>query len=210
MLNSKENITFLWNTPLIFEPTKKYLIYFRGAFSPATRGHYDLIEPYKNMENVSVLLSQMKSSERHGLSFKKRLKIWSFYLRDYKNVTISPMTSSNDLIPHLKGIDVVVYLKGNENPKLIGQKSTKRFLKAEKDFLKERSSLLPLLNEKKIHLVAQIFNRPAKNALSATKFIAAVKGNKREEELRFFVPMHISEEEFHKIVSLLKNCLSLH
>jgi len=43
----------------IFDPNKRYLIYYRGNFSPPTKGHFSLVDKYINNYNVKYLVHQI-------------------------------------------------------------------------------------------------------------------------------------------------------
>ena len=64
-----------------FRSDKKYLIYFRGNFSPSHRGHFKTVERFiKIGENIHVMIHQIGSEKRHGVPYHLNREIWQTYI----------------------------------------------------------------------------------------------------------------------------------
>lgn len=192
-----------------FKSHLNYLIYYRGGFSPTTRGHFSLVEKFCHLPNVYYFIHQI--GERHGLPYKFSRKIFKIYLRllDYDRITLQRMDTSLEVLDHIeklkeeknKKIDVVIYLKGAETAepmtyeegKVIYRRLGRRF-----------SPLRRALREKDIKFEFLFIDRPKMEVLSATKFTEAVKDRKPKGYLKSFVPINLPDDDFDYIIRNMK------
>jgi hypothetical protein len=192
-------ISFHWNEDFKLDPTKKYLIYYRGCFCPPTKGHFSLLKKWVDFPNVTLFIAQIGYSKRHGVSYKHNKKIWKYFieksdltLEQQKRVKVHRLYGASDIEPYLDRHDIVLYIKGNEKDKLMtlvplgnGHKSRTREKELrrlekerrsyEKNFLKERVNMLNLLKPLQKPIVFLFDDRTEKNKVSATLLINQVK-----------------------------------
>lgn len=103
-----------------YDPSKKYLFYFCGCFSPPHKGHFDQVKvALDSIPNSKIFIHQIGDESRHGVPFDISQRIWRTYIelllpRD--RVTLRPRESMQQLYEHrfLKEADVVVILRGHE------------------------------------------------------------------------------------------------
>ena len=181
-----------------FDPDLKYLIYFRGNFGPPTRGHFSLVEKFIELENVSYFIHQI--GERHGVPYKVNRKVFKIYLEKYSDkIILKKMASSLEVLKYIEDVDVVIYLKGAEDAEPLtkhdGKNITKRMIKRYKP-------LIHKLKKRGIPLDFLYIDRPQKEKLSATKFTEAISEN--SNNLRYFVPKHLTDSEFKYVISKLR------
>jgi len=222
---TKEDVEFYWNNrPYLFDPRKKYFIYYRGCFCPPTRGHFSLIEKFVAHPNVTVFISQMGSEQRHGIPRKLNRDIWQTYIQHaipkeyHDRIILKRMYGADDIIPFLEKdtFDRVIYLKGNERKWMLDQPHDhkrqrsvdQRRRKHEKTLKNQRSNLIDILHARKIGLDFVIIDRPLKGELSATKFVEAVKrGEKNKKKLAYFMPPQLPRRQQKEIVKKLRKHL---
>lgn len=203
---------FYWNgaEPYPIDPSKRYLIYYVGCFCPPHIGHFEVVSEFVGNENVKILLSQYGNEGRHGVPFNVSKGMWKRYLKtlspeEQKRVVLEKLRSTFDVVRHMKGVDVVVYIKGNEEPHLQTEKNEQNkhvFAKFEKSFLKERHRLLEIA--KKFNADVDFQFRKRNDWLSATKFIAAVKERRDIEEMKKFFPSSLPEKDMKRILKKLR------
>lgn len=186
-----------------FDTSKKYLILYRGNFSPCTRGHFSLLKKYIGLENVTYFISHL-GSQRHGIPYHFSEKMWKIYLRELltpeerKRVILRKMEASTDVLKYVEGYDVVLFVRGREEEgKAIKQKEKEREAKYKK--------LTRSLHEKGIVLDYLILDRLEAN-LSATKFTQALIANRNQpnyKKLLYYLPSRLPMPEVRYIVTKL-------
>lgn len=182
-----------------FDADKKYLIYFRGNFGPATKGHFSLIEKFAHLDNVRFFIHQI--GERHGVPYHVNRKIFKIYIQKYSDkIVLEKMGSSLDVLDHVEDIDRVIYLKGAETSEPLTQRDGKVILKRMRE--RYRPLISKLKRKDNIPLDFLFIDRPEMNKISATKFTEALSRNSKH--LRRFVPDHLTDEEFKYVINKLK------
>lgn len=179
-----------------FKDDLNYLIYYRGNFGPPTRGHFSLVESFISYPNVKYFVHQI--GKRHGIPYNVNRKIFKMYIRELlsqemqERITLKEMGSSLEVLDHIENIDVVIYIKGQEE-------------EVNEDFrnLQERFKfLIKKLKKKHIPLHFLIIDRPLINTLSATKFVEAI--SQRSGNLGYFMPQGLSHKSTSYIIHKLK------
>jgi hypothetical protein len=183
-----------------FQPDKKYLVFYRGCFSPTSSGHYSLVERYINLPNVKYLISQIGSEKRHGVPYYFNRKIWKIYINELfynekDKIYLEKMESPLDVLKFLHGIDTVIFLRGNEEDDNEAK---------ERERLKKYSELIKKLKRRHINLDFLIIDRPEIETLSSTKFIEALRKNKNYHKLKYFLPKDLSYDKAMYIINRLK------
>jgi hypothetical protein len=184
-----------------FEENKNYLIYYRGAFNPVSKGHFSLLEKYIHYPNVRYLISQIGDTSRHGVPYELSLKIWNIYIREllpeYRDkITIVKTETSKEILSYIQDINTVLFIRGREFD--LEDKEEK-----EKEYLNQYRSLKRKLRRHNIKLNFLFIDRPEKNILSSSKFIQALLNNSSREKLSFFLPP-LPESEINYILNKLK------
>ncbi len=204
--NYKEKIIYYNKIPKFyyddykFEENKKYLIFFRGCFSPTTRGHFSLVEKYSHLPNVKYYISQIGSEARHGVPYYLNRKIWNIYINKLlpkDRIILKKAYGIYDVLDEIENIDVVIYLRGNE-------KDSGDLRYEEKERLYKYRNIISKLKRKGIRTDFLIIDRPEAHVLSATKFIEALKNNSSYNKLRFYVPKNLPENDFRYIIKKQK------
>ena len=177
-----------------FDENKKYLFYFRGNFGPPTKGHFSLVERYIHLPNVKYFIHQIGSENRHGVPYWLNRKIFKIYISELlpkEKITLKRMGASLDVLDYVEDIDVVIFLKGNEEMD-----------REKEDFLYNRySKLRKKLKQRRIRFDFLIIDRPEINTLSATKFVEALQ---EDRDCHSFVPQNLSSRAYRYIISRLK------
>lgn len=229
-------ITFLWNEPYEIDPSKKYLVYYRGCFCPPTKGHFSLVKKWIQFPNVTVFIAQIGYSKRHGVPYKYNKRIWKLFIEksdlteeQQKRIVVKRLYGASDMEPFLDRADIVLYIKGNEKEKLMQiqqqqQKISKKQLDRErrdyeKNFLKERVNMLALLRPLRKPIVFLFDDRTEKNNLSASKLIGQVMewqklnvkklNDEQMLKIRFFLPESLNDETVGKIWKMLSSSKKL-
>lgn len=202
---------FYWNdeTPYPIDPDKFYLIYYVGCFCPPHKSHYAVVEKFVSYPNVKILISQYGKESRHNVPFHVSRKIWKTYLKTFtkeqqKRIVLEKLKSTMDVKRHMKGVDVIVYLKGNEEEHLkeLRTPENKHLFRAfERQFIKERHRLIKIA---KRNMADVDFCFGKRQEVSATRFVEAVKYNKDLDYLRTFMPEKLRKNDAKRIVSMLK------
>jgi len=192
----------------IFDPNKRYLIYYRGNFSPPTKGHFSLVDKYINNYNVKYLVHQIADEKRHNCPEWLARKIWRIYIHELlpkDRVILKKCGSSLDVLDYVEDIDVVVYLRGNE----------KYDIKDKIKNTRERyRKLRHKLRDRDIQLDYIFLDRPQLNILSATKFVEAINKIKHKRyldsrdyrKLRPFMPEELSGKGVKYVIGKLCKC----
>lgn len=182
-----------------FKKDKKYLILYRGNFSPCTKGHFSLLTKYIHLDNVWYYISHL-GSERHGIPYSFSKKMWKIYIdnsfspQEIKKIKIKKMVNEFDVLPYTYGFDYVIFLRGKEEENVAAK---------QKERIRKYSGLYNELRFKNIKLDYLIIDRPEISTLSSTKFIEAIKNKKSNKDLSFYIPdLPVKEENF--IFSKLK------
>ena len=181
-----------------FDPDKNYLIFFRGCFSPTTKGHYSLVEKYIHHENVKYYISQIGSEERHGIPYSLNRKIWKIYIENLlpkDRIILKKAYSFNDVLEEIDGIDVVIFIRGKE------EENTKA---KEKERREKYENIFRRIRRRGVKVDFLIIDRPEKNVLSATKFIEALKRGDSYNKLKYFLPEKLPDNECKYIIRHLK------
>ncbi len=188
-----------------FNPNKRYLIYFVGAFSLPHRGHFSVIRDFLYKSNVKILISHIRSRERHGISSQLSTKIWEIYIRDlvpYKEkVSLIKRCCNLEVTKHrfTKDVDTVIYIRGDEGFSRSGveRKMTEQF--------RDVSTALQGMGKSMDFYYTE---RPLLNVLSSSKFIADVKRkehvrgrNRFYRDLRFYLPRGLPRSEIVYILN---------
>ena len=184
-----------------FDKDKNYLIFFRGCYSPVTSGHYSLVEKYIDLPNVKYYISQIGSESRHGIPYPLNRKIWKIYIKNLlpeDRVILKRAKGMMDVLDEIKGIDVVIFLRGNET-------DVEDLRDKEEERLRKYKPVIQKLKRRGVKTDFLIIDRPEKHILSATKFVEAIKRGDSYRKLRFFVPKDLPEEEFRYIIRKLKS-----
>ncbi len=182
-----------------FDPKKKYLILYRGNFSPCTKGHFSLLTKYIGLENVYYYISHL-GSDRHGISYDFSKKMWKLYIynnltdEERKRIKIRKMINEFDVLPYVYGFDCVIFLRGKEENDVKAK---------ERERIRKYSGLYNELKYKNIKLDYLIIDRPEINVLSSTLFIQSLKNNSTDEILKTFMP-NLSRRDFKYIISKLQ------
>lgn len=169
-----------------FRKDMRYLVLYRGGFSPSTRGHVSLVEKYIHMKNVKYYISQIGSPLRHGVPYYFNRKIWRIYIDelfdDYRDkIFLKKMKGTYDVLDYVEDIDVVIFLRGREEEE--NERENKEIERRSK-----YAALISKLRRRNVSLDFLIIDRPEIDTLSTTKFIEGVLNNKSIEELKFFLP----------------------
>lgn len=194
---------FYWecnNQHLSFNPSKKYLIYFKGCYCPPHRGHFSTVKRFLDMgTNIYAMIHQMGSSRRHGVPYKINRKIWRTYIDELlpsNRVFLRRFGSTSDIysLPIINDIDTIVYIRGNENY----EES-----KVEKVMIRKFRPIMNDLENIGINMVFYYLNRPLADKLSATKFTKALIKTKRRckkhgdeckyNKIKYFFPFDLEK-----------------
>uniref|UniRef100_A0A6C0BPD4 Uncharacterized protein n=1 Tax=viral metagenome TaxID=1070528 RepID=A0A6C0BPD4_9ZZZZ len=216
------DVQFHWNRRFSFDPDQKYLVYFRGCFCPCHKNHLAQIEPYYDVPNVNIFISQMGSEHRHGVPARVNRKIWKSYIKHCvpaecrQRIRLEQMQDgAADIKPHLDGIHRVLYVMGNEKEHLMehgnpGPDQIRRLKKArrkrEHHLRQQRERLVRILAKRHIGLDFVIDDRVMKGKVSATQFVAAIRRGATVEELSTFMPDALPLKQRQKIISRLRKC----
>ncbi len=189
------------------DPNKKYLVYFKGAFSPPHRGHYGMVERFSKFNNVHVMIHQMKT-HRHGVPYELNRKIWKTYINELlpKNrIHLVKYKSLNDIYNLVNNInfDKIIYIRGNEKYNI---------------FKTERSTLSrfdDIMNRTNVGFDFFYVDRPHVKTLSATKFVRELINNKNKrcyrkycnckyKKLKYFFPENLPQSTAINIINKLQ------
>ena len=183
-----------------FEEDKKYLIFFRGCFACPTAGHFSLVDMYADLPNVTYYISQIGSESRHGVTYELNRKIWKIYIQkllDPSKIILKKAYGMEDVLDEIEGIDVVIFLRGNEEEVLTNREK-------EIDRLRKYKSLLKTIQKKGIQTDFLIVDRPEKNTLSASKFVEAILRGDSSRRLKFFLPPKLEDRDAKYIIRKLR------
>ena len=124
MVSLNKNINFYWEDleeKYIIDRNKKYVIYFKGCFSPPTLGHINAIKKIiKDFGNdVKIIINQLGPKNKHNVDKEINQYILYKYIKTIfpnNNIAILFRGNNNNLInhPYLIGINYFVIVKGNE------------------------------------------------------------------------------------------------
>ena len=196
--------SFYWeslNQKYVFNPRKKYLIYFKCCCCPPHRGHFETIKKLVDMgPNVYAMVHQIGSERRHGVPYNLNRKIWKTFINELlprDRVFLKKCNNLgeiNDVIDRIDGIDTVVYIRGNEDYDI---NQTERSTRSRFKRIKQQ------LNYSGIKLDFYFADRPLKNKLCATNFIRNLiktSGrckrpgcNCKYKKLKYFFPRDLDE-----------------
>ena len=201
------HVTFYWeslNQHYEFDSNKKYMIYFRGCYSPPHGAHYKTIADFLYLDNANFFIHQGGNHRRHGVPSELSRKIWKIYIQELMpvNKTILMQRTRQeeaDLAKHrlTQEADVIVFIAGNENFNVsVTERSDRQ--------TKYRAVFDALKNKEVVFLY---LNRPT-NGVSATKFVQSLINNpKRETEyFRKYLPEGLSDRAVNYIIRKLKEC----
>ncbi len=195
-----------------FRSDKKYLIYFKGNFSPSHRGHFKTVERFiKIGENIHVMIHQIGSEKRHGVPYHLNREIWQTYidkLLPQNRIYLVKYYCSDDIfdLHNLSSFDRVIYIRGNENYdiKTMEKKNIYRF----RDFIYRLSKM-------GIGLDFYYLNRPDVKTLCATEFTKILVKTKRRKckrihcdckykKLKKFFPVNLSKGTAIKLINKIQ------
>lgn len=186
---------FYWNDQdYVFDPKKRYLIYYVGNFSPVTKGHFSVLQKYIGNKNVKYFISQIGSEKRHGVPYKLSRKMWQYYIEtlsksEQSRIKVEKLHHTEDVERHLNSkIDVVIYIRGNEEKHLMvprTKENDRDFKIFEKKFIQDRYKLIEIANKNRIGVDFIIMSR--KGHVSATNFTLAVKNGLPYSEIKQYV-----------------------
>ena len=180
-----------------FDPNKKYLIYYRGGFSPPHAGHFSLVDKYIHLPNVYYLIHQIGDVKRHGVPYWLNRKIWRIYIHELlpkDRILLEKCGSSTEVLRYVDHSDVefdtVIYLRGNENFNIRSK------IRDTKNRYRE---LIRRLLKRKIDIDFIFLDRPKLATLSATKLVELINRMKNENrldmnKLRKFLPKKLSDK----------------
>jgi hypothetical protein len=104
-----------------FRSDEKYLVYFKGGFTPCHRGHFETVQRFTklDMDNIHVMIHQI-GGNRHGLPHEMSREIWKTYIRELipdKNIFLIQYEGKDDILdlPGIEQYDRVIFIRGNEN-----------------------------------------------------------------------------------------------
>lgn len=186
-----------------FRKDKRYLIYYRGYFSPCTRGHFSVVKQFVDTaENIDIMIHQIGEIGRHGIPYWLNRKIWKIYIHELlpKNrIYLVKCDRTRELLDYVDDIDVVVYVRGNEDyiPQLRSQKTSMNYGDIER-----------ALKRRGIRMDYVFLERPLKHVLSASLFIKELlkqRDNDRinYDKLNFYLPENLSRKACRYIVRKL-------
>ena len=204
-----KNVYFHWEIrdgPFIFDKNVKYVVYFKGCFSPPHLGHLNAIYDIVNDNpNVNVVINQIDSKERHGIHYWINRKIWHIYIDSIfpkDRVSIRKYKRTKELFNHRFFInaDRVMMIRGNENYDID---------QTEKRFLSSYDCLINELSEKGVE-IDYYFQERSKDVLSATRFVEQLLNcklnNGNTDNLKPFLPKDLSDNDYNKIINMLMSC----
>jgi hypothetical protein len=202
---------FYWNdeVPYPIDPNKFYLIYYVGCFCPPHKSHFSIVEKFASYPNVRILISQYGKESRHNVPFHVSQSIWKTYLKTFsheqqKRIVLEKLKSTMDVKRHMKNVDVIVYMKGNEENHLKQARTIENdhlFKSFERKFIKERHRLIKIARK---HKADVDFCLGKRNGVSATEFVKALKRNDDIEYLRTFMPDKLPLRHAKRIVRTLQ------
>jgi len=169
-------------------PKKKYLVYFLGNFSIPHKGHLYMIERFLNKNNINILISIFEDKNRHGISKEISLAIWNLYLKNINNVKIIFSDNIYDNILEYKNIHKCLIIRGNEYG--IDRGYIKRLY----------GNLIEILQNKRIKSEVLLIDRMPNISSTELK-----KTMLKHENLRSYLPEHLSEKDIEYVTNLLKN-----
>lgn len=188
-----------------FDPSKRYLVYFKGGFSPCHRGHFESVKRFTDIgPNVKVLINQMESN-RHGIPYKFKKEIWRIYIKELlprRQVYLRTLSSAEEILDFVRRVDVVIYVRGDEGYDREDTKSTvlNRFYRIIRS-LKRQGKKMDFLYTA----------RPLAATLSASKFVQALMENnfrsfkEKYDKLSYFLPDGLSIYSAKYIITELEN-----
>ena len=195
-----------------FDPSKTYLIYFKGCYCPPTRGHFDTVKRFIDLgPNIHVMIHQIGSSRRHGVPYHLNQEIWETYIDKLlppDRVHLIRYNSNEDILDMdiINSIDTVIYLRGNEDYDIHHTEKSNR----------ERfRSIIRRLNRRGVKMDFYYVQRPDVRQLSATKFTRTLIRTKKRcrrkgcsckyKKLKFFMPTDLPEETTMRLVRKMQS-----
>ena len=151
-----------------FDPSKKYLIYFKGCFCPPHRGHFNTVKQLVDKgKNIHAMIHQMGAEARHGVPKRLNREIWRLYVNELlptDRIHLVQYSSTLDIFDQkiLRDIDTVVYIRGNE-----GYEVNATEMRDRKIFRRIISNLERI----NVNMDFYYMERPLVKTLSASKFV---------------------------------------
>ena len=185
-----------------FEEGKRYLVLCRGNFSVVTAGHVSLVDEYIDLPNVKYFISQIGSEKRHGVPYYFSRKMWKIYIDELlpqhkDKIILKKFSSTYDVLDYVENVDVVLFLRGEEESK--NERKEK-----EKERLRNYGTLIKRLKKRGVSFDFLFLPRPLLNTLSTTKFVEGILAKKSTEELKFFLPKNLSTKTCRYIIHKLR------
>ena len=193
-----------------FDKNKKYLIYFKGGFCPAHRGHFGVVKMFTGLgNNISVMIHQIGSKRRHGVPYKLNKEIWRTYINEllpHNRVYLTRYDSFDDIydLNIINNIDRIIYIRGNEGHDIKETENNNKY--------RFKYDVKRLANMG-IGIDFYYLNRPNADSLSATKFISKLISTKRckrrncncrYDKLKFFFPENLTKGTILRLVYKLQ------
>ena len=192
-----------------FDPTLKYLIYFRGAQSPTHKGHYETVKRFLNIgENVKVLINQTYNI-RHGIPYKIKRKIWKTYIHELlpeDRIILKTYNKFNDIFDSsikgiLQDIDIILYIRGieDENYRSVKQEINRKCKRMKK-----------YLDKFNIRVDYYYLKRYSIDTLSATEFTRQlirtryVSDEIKYNKCKYFLPSKLRKTIALRIINKLQ------
>nr|QBK91482.1 MAG: hypothetical protein LCPAC302_01020 [Pithovirus LCPAC302] len=209
-----KNTKFYWESKgqfYQFDSNKKYLMYYKGGFSPVTRGHFKTVKHFTNIgSNVHVMIHQIGSEKRHGVPEYINREIWETYIDELlpkDRIYLVQYDTLEDIlyIPNLDQFDQVVYIRGNEDFNIS---------RTEKSNKKRFKYVINGLNRRGIGMDFYYINRPEIGVLSATKFVKYLIKTKKckrfyckckYKKCKFFFPKDLNKDTAMDIINKLQS-----
>ena len=193
-----------------FNPGKRYLIYYKGGFSPVTRGHFKTVKRFTDVgSNIYVMIHQIGSEKRHGIPEYLNKEIWKIYIDELlpkERIYLIKYTSIDDIldIPNFDQFDQVVYIRGNEDYNISRTERSNKYI---------FKHVINKLNKRGIGMDFYYLNRSDIKVLSATKFVKKLIKTKRckspdckckYKKCKFFLPEELDKEIAMNIINKLQ------
>ena len=184
-----------------FDPEKRYLVFYGGNFSPVTQGHFSVVQKFVALPNVLVYISHIGSERRHGIPLDLSMDMWKAYLalltpeQQARVILRQRQSGTGGIEAHLQGVNVVIYVRGNETKSLQAAKTPANqhmFGRQEQRIIQKHASLRNMCTARQIQLDF-IFNTRT-SGISATDFTMSVKQRKPFEHVKQYMPLALPED----------------
>lgn len=215
---------FYWETRgerLVYEPHKRYLVYFCGCFAPPHKGHFSVVqEVLQHGSHVRAFVHQSGDERRHGVPYPVNRWIWKTYAKHLlaqDRVTIRHMGTMDSFLSHrfVDHADTIVFMRGDETSDPRSQKH-RHASEVEAKTLKRFKSAIAHLRSLGKQVVFVYSARPQAKTLSASCFVRSLLQTKRDRHKRHmntdlqnlgsFLPDGLPTSVSHTILTKLLHC----